>query len=242
MTRVQPGIDGVRLPVGTLVFRIGESAHLSPEAKRQKKAMAIMFRPTTADRESKSKCISVWVEDLTLPDEAWSMMGARPKNTVVACLNSEKIRSVVPPSGLAPMDLQWDRDESLGNHPGSDGHAGLWGLVQGDGLPGKKTKLHELQSQLADIARISPTPVPHNLENEAVAVAAYYFAMRHRPCSCTNEQHWVEGVRKLRRIRAIDVAADTLAVPSANGTGHEGLEKRVSARLEDATSETTARR
>jgi len=100
MTKPRPGSDGDLLPAGTLVFRIGKRADPSPEALKQKKPPEILFKPSSDDEESPGKRLSIWVEELTLPDQGWAFMGCDPAKTMVACLNVDAIRAIQPPEPL----------------------------------------------------------------------------------------------------------------------------------------------
>ena len=75
MTKPRPGSDGEPLPAGTLVFRVGKRADPSPEALKQKKPPEILFKPSSDDEESPGKRLSIWVEELTLPDQGWAFTG-----------------------------------------------------------------------------------------------------------------------------------------------------------------------
>lgn len=205
MSSIRPGRDGEPLPPRTLVFRIGKNAQLSPEAQRRRRALPIMFEPSSDDKASASKCISIWVEELTVADQGWAMMGANPKNTVVACLEADAIWAVPAPSGFEPMRTQWEVARlpggELNTAPGAEGHAGIWGLIQGGDGKQDKAKKSALRSVLADLAAISPVPVPHDLAQAYIETAAYYISEKHGGCCCTNEAHWILALRQLRRER-----------------------------------------
>lgn len=213
MSSIRPGQDGAPLPQGTLIFRIGKGAKLSPEAIRQGKAMPVMFEPSSSDEESPSKRISVWVEELTVADQGWAMMGSNPANTVAACLNADDIITAAVPPEFQPMRTCWETarldDGSVNTHPGAEGHAGIWGLIQGGKGKQDSKRRGALRSILADLAKLSPVPVPHKFEHQHVAVAAYYIAEKHGTCGCSNDRHWILAVQQLRRsvVRAVREAA-----------------------------------
>jgi hypothetical protein len=108
MCTLSPGNDGDRLPPGTLVFRIGKNAHVSPAGLDyvlgQRKALPEMFQPS-GDEER----LSVWVEELTIADQAWAIMGCKPANTVVACLTVDNIRAIMPPDHFVPLSKSADQ-------------------------------------------------------------------------------------------------------------------------------------
>src|SRR5262245_20396785 len=135
MTKLRPGGDGEPLPEGTLVFRIGKRADPSPEALRQKKPPEILFKPSSEDEKSPGKRLSIWVEELTLPDQGWAFMGRDPAKTMVVCLNVDAIRSIRPPESFDPLGVEWEQarlpDGTPNTLPGAEGHAGIVGLLQG---------------------------------------------------------------------------------------------------------------
>ena len=93
------------------------------------------FKPSSDDEESPGQRRSIWVEGLTLPDQAWDFTGRDPEKAVVACLNVDDIRAVVPPEPFNELGVEWEQaqlqDGRANNHPGSEGHAGISGLLQG---------------------------------------------------------------------------------------------------------------
>jgi hypothetical protein len=168
-----------------------------------------MFQPSSDDERSPGKRLSIWVEDLTIADEAWTIMGAKPNNSVVACLESEAIRGIPAPTGFHPLRVEWELAvvDGLGGskvpdtRPGAIGHAGIWGLIQGADNKTDKDKRRALRSALADVARLSPVPVPHDLSEDYLRIAAYYVAASHGECTCGPRAHWVMAIRQLRRER-----------------------------------------
>jgi hypothetical protein len=209
MSTIRPGKDGEPLPPGTLVFRVGTNSQLNVVAIQQHKVSPIMFEPSSGDKESVGKRISIWVEHLTVADRAWAIMGSKPTYTVVACLDSEKVRAIPAPAGFQPLDAEWEqavRPDEHGNlvpntAPGAEGHAGIRGLIQGGNGKEDKLKRKELRSKLADVAEASPVPVPHNIPEEHLQVAAYYIHINHGGCGCSADDHWIMAVRQLRRQR-----------------------------------------
>lgn len=209
MDNIRPGKDGEPLPHGTLVFRVGKNAWLSDVALEGRKALPVMFEPSSDDKKSKSKCISIWVEALTVADQGWAIMGAKPAYTAVACLDSEKVRAIPPTGEFQPFQVQWeqavvrldDGTEVPNTAPGAAGHAGIWGLIQGKENKTDGLKRKDMRSKLADIADVSPVPVPHDIPEEHLQEAAYYVYLMHGDCACAAEDHWVAAVRQLRRAR-----------------------------------------
>jgi hypothetical protein len=133
MNKLRPGSDGERLPEGTLVFRIGKNADPSPEALQRAKPPEILFKPSSEDEESPGRRLSIWAEELTLPDQGWAFMGSNPSKTMVACLNVDAIRAVQPPEAMKPLDLEWEQarfaDGGVNTLPGAEGPCGHYGLA-----------------------------------------------------------------------------------------------------------------
>ena len=204
---LRPGKDGDAVPPQTLVFRIAK-ARLSPEALKQRKVQAEMFEPSSDDKASLGKRVSLWVEELTVADQAWAFMGCDPEKTVVACLNVDSVRQIDPPQGFAPLDVHWEqamakddqRNEAPNTVPGAEGHVGISGLIQGGRSKGDTNKRKELRSALADAATISPVPVPHDIPEEQLKVAAYYISLEEPGCG-REVLKWTIATRQLRRAR-----------------------------------------
>lgn len=168
MVDLRPGPDGEQLPPNTFVFRIGKAVHLSPVAIRNGRPLPGMFELSSEEKATIEKRLSVWAEELTVADEAWEIMKKNPANTVVACLNTNVIRTI------KPLDVEWEcaltensnGDVVANTLPGAIGHAGIAHLYDDNKIV-RKT----LRAKLADIANLSPVPVPHNFSNEAIESA-----------------------------------------------------------------------
>lgn len=203
MTMPQPGIDGEPLPAATLVFRIAKGVRLNSQALTKGDALEIFFKPSKDDEKSPGRRLSVWVEAMTLPDQAWEFADRDPAYTVALCLGVDDIRAVIPPEPFDPLDVEWEKaklkDGSDNTKPGAEGHAGITGLLQG----GKREKdqRKELRSRLADKASVSPVPVPHDIPEEHLRIAAYFIYENGEDPDGTCETHWVSAVRQLRRVR-----------------------------------------
>ncbi len=205
MPTIRPGDDGANLPPGTLVFRIGKKAYLNPEALKKKKALEVMFKPSSSDEKSPGKRLSIWVEELTIADQGWSIMGSEPSNTVVACLNVDEIRAVAPPTPFQSLEVEWERalteDGEPNTHPGAEGHAGITGLLQGGNGKMDKERRKLLRSILADKANISPVPVPHDIPEEHIRLAAFYISEKADQKAGLQMLDWIKAIRQLRRER-----------------------------------------
>ncbi len=203
MTMPQPRSDGEPLPAATLVFRIAKGVRVNSQALTKGEALEIFFKPSKDDEKSPGRRLSVWIEELTLPDQAWDFAERDPAYTMALCLGVDDIHAVIPPEPFDPLNVEWEKaklkDGSDNTKPGAEGHAGISGLLQG----GKKdtARRKELRSRLADKASISPVPVPHDIPEEHLKVAAYFIAENGDMPGCGREAHWVAAVRQLRRAR-----------------------------------------
>jgi hypothetical protein len=208
MSTLHPGNDGDQLPAGTLVFRIGKNTQLSPAALEGKRASPEMFELSTDDKNSPGKRLSVWVEGLTVADQAWALMGAKPERTVVACLSVDSINAIPAQPGFSALRVEWEQavtqegdGKTVPNRRlGAEGHSGIAGLLQGGNGKMDSTKRKALRSALADIAEISLVPVPHDIPEDHIRLAAYFICEKGHPGGET--QHWIMAVRQLRRERA----------------------------------------
>jgi hypothetical protein len=209
MTAPLPGNDGDPVPAGVKIFRIGKNTDLNPAAIERRQALAIMFELSTADKAAAVPRLSVWVEALTVADQAWDFMGSNPARTVVACLSVDKVSAIHAQPGFAALRVEWEQamiDDGNGNktpniRPGAEGHAGIAGLNQGGGKA-DSNKRKALRSALADIAGISDVPVPHQFEPEHLKVAAYYISRKPEQSTGTPDGDWIKAIRQLRRARA----------------------------------------
>lgn len=181
------------------VFRVAR-IKLNETADATNHGLEGVFDLSSTDKKSDCPLLSMWAEHLTLPDEAWRMMGSNPKNTSVACLKVGDIRGIADENGSHPLIVIWDvAVDANGNRvtcPEAKGHCGVSGLDH----PNKKTR-KLLRSKLADAAKLSRVPVPHNLCHEHIAVAAYYISLNssHEREAASN---WVDATRQLRRLHA----------------------------------------
>jgi hypothetical protein len=205
MTKIDAGSEGSPLPEGTLVFRIGKGLRLNTEAIETNQGLEILFELSSTDKESPGQRLSIWVEELTLPDQAWDIMGRNPASTVVACINVDSICGIAPPDPFAPLRVEWERairsDGTPNTKPGADGHCGISGLNQGGKGKVDGNRRKELRSKLADLARISPVPVPHDIPEEVLHVAAYYISIDPHTPDGDCEDNWIRAIRMIRRLR-----------------------------------------
>jgi hypothetical protein len=119
---------------------------------------------------------------------------------MVACLNVDEIRAIQPPEPFDLLGAEWEQallpDGTVNTMPGAEGHAGITGLLQGGNGKADSKRRKALRSMLADAAEISPVPVPHDLPEEHLRVAAYYI---HEKGKGSQEADWICAVRQLRR-------------------------------------------
>jgi hypothetical protein len=205
---LHPGSDGEPLPSGTLIFRIGRDVHLNSALRERGNVSPGIFELTQEDKNSPGTRLSVWVEELTIADQAWCFMGSKPKNTLVACLHSDRIREITPPEGFARLDVEWERalnpDGTVNDSPGAQGHSGISNLHQGGEGKQDKARRMRLRLCLADIAMLSPVPVPHDIPDEYLRVAAYFVYQKNVERGASEVANWINAVRQLRRARVRD--------------------------------------
>ena len=210
MTAPQRGNDGDPVPAGVMIFRIGKNTDLNPAAIERREALAIMFELSTADKAAAVPRLSVWIEELTVTDQAWDFMGSNPARTVVACLSVGVVNAIPTQPAFAALRVEWEQamvDDGNGNmipntRPGAEGHVGITGLNQGGGGKADSNKRKPLRSALADLARISDVPVPHQFEERHLQDAAYYISRKNEHRTDTPDGDWIRAIRQLRRARA----------------------------------------
>jgi hypothetical protein len=133
----------------------------------------------------------------------------KPENNVVACLTVNKILAIPQQSGFEPLLVEWEQaltndgagGKILNTRPGAEGHAGITGLNQGGGGRMHKNQRKDMRTDLADVSDLSPVPVPHNIPEEHIRIAAYFI---HENCGDPGsncEADWVRAIRQLRRAR-----------------------------------------
>ena len=207
-----PEPEGEPLPAGTLIFRIGKDCHLSKQALRCGDPLPPLFELSTDDRKADPPRLSVWVEAMTIADQAWQYMGGKPLNTVVACISVDEVRAIPIHMPFDAINVEWEQarwpNGDINDDAGAEGHCGISGLNQGGGGKMDSNRRRELRSQLADTARISPMPVPHNIQEEYLRVAAYFIDEKGEILGGGCAEHWVAAIRQLRREA---VRAQTLA-------------------------------
>jgi hypothetical protein len=219
MSTLCPGIDGTPVPDGVLIFRIGKNAQLSPAGIGRRKASPAMFELSTDDKNSPGKRLSVWLEELTVADQAWAFMGANPERTVVACLNVDSIHAMPVQPGFSSLRVEWEQgltEDASGNKlpntlPGGEGHAGIANLHQGADNKTDSKKRKALRSILADIAKISPVLVPHDIPEEHIQIAAFFISLKPDQSTGSQAQDWIKAIRQLRRDRVKQDAQQTQA-------------------------------
>ena len=203
---LHPGNDGDSLPAGTLIFRVGRDVHASAAVLERREVLPGLFELTDDDKDSPGKRLSVWAEELTIADQAWDFMGAKPKNSLVVCLNADDVRGIVPPEGFAVPDAEWEQalnpDGTFNTRPGTEGHCGINNLHQGGGGKMEKAKRLRLRLKMAEIAKLSPVPVPHDIPEDHLRVAAFYIDQNGEQPGGTCDAHWVSAIRQIRRARA----------------------------------------
>jgi hypothetical protein len=126
------------------------------------------FALSSEDKKSVPPHLSVWVDSLTTPEQAYSFLGENSSRKLVLRLQVEEIRRTegncgeTSYSGL--LDVIWvhlfqsiDGRSVKDSRPGADGHSGIIGIDEGSAPTGlsknqKKLLRKDLRSKLADIA------------------------------------------------------------------------------------------
>jgi hypothetical protein len=118
------------------------------------------------------------------------------------------IHAIPPQPGFTALRAEWEqavKDDGTGgkvrnNKPGAEGHAGIAGLNQGGTGKTHRMQRLALRSALADIASISPVPVPHDIPVDHIQVAAYYIYEKGLR-DILPEANWIRAIRQLRRTK-----------------------------------------
>jgi hypothetical protein len=223
MSKVRAGKDGEPVPAGTRVFRIGKRTQLSPEAKRTGRASPEMFELSSEDKNSEGQRLSIWVEEITIADQAWDFMGAKEECDIVACLCVDGILSIPSQTDFERPRVEWETARTIdaegrivrNDQPGAEGHCGITGLNQGGHGRVHKNRRKEMRSDLADAAKVSPVPIPHDIPEEHLRVAAYYLFEKDTENNRSQEDHWISAIRQLRRERVQEQYAGRLALPES---------------------------
>ena len=153
------------MPAGEWVLRV---AVLDAEFQASGRASPAAFELSSEDKKGVPPRLSVWVERLTTPAQAWSLMGENPDYQLALRLNVDAIRSLRPEpeaASVPSLDVEWeplmtrsaDRRWIPDSRPGAEGHAVITGLMRGGAVSRIHTK--SLRSQLADLAEVILLPV-----------------------------------------------------------------------------------
>jgi len=187
------------VPPNMWVLRVGKDVAVSELASLPCSPAPIrMFVLSTADKTSDRAHLSVFVEELTVADQAWAILGSKPNYTVVACASVVMINSVSvtrPDNAIVEqLDVQWEPPSNQ-TDPGAEGHCGIFNVYH----PSSKTLERALRSKLADQFRLSPVPVPHNFSDDEVQQTVNLF-----DCDPdeNSELRLTMAIRELRRRRS----------------------------------------
>ena len=139
---------------------------MSPEAIRTlfDRGMALpeFFELSTEDKKQSTPRLSVWVEGLTTPEQAWVLVGAARHRRIVLTLPVDQVRTIEPqpPAPVHPgLEVEWEPATILepdgqrvpDHRAGFEGHAGIARL---DDRFGTKTQRKDLRAQLARLASV----------------------------------------------------------------------------------------
>ncbi len=126
------------------------------------------FALSSEDKITNPPHLSVWVDSLTTPEQAYSFLEKNSLRKLVLCLEVEEIRTIEANSEEAGysglLDVIWvylfqdiDCHQVRDSRPGANGHSGITGLDEKsapDGLTKNQKKLlrKDLRSRLAEVA------------------------------------------------------------------------------------------
>lgn len=148
---LQPGNRGEPLPADEKVLRL-------LKASKDSRVTDAAFELTTQDKASPLQSLSVWVTQLTNPEQAREFMEENKETYSLYCLldvNAIRTLRLSPDSSVMPLDVVWDPltlpdSEERDPRPGAEGHAGITGLIRPPGM--EKMLYKRLRVQLADLA------------------------------------------------------------------------------------------
>lgn len=120
-----------------------------------------VFELSSLDKKSVPPHLSVWVDALTTPKQAYSFLPENSPCRLVLRLNVEKVRKLVGGSDeklhSSLLDVVWvhliqnvDGEQIRDRRPGAEGHAGIIGLD--DKSVSNKLLRKDLRSKLAELA------------------------------------------------------------------------------------------
>ena len=147
------------VPDDCCIIRLGRAPKDFPE---DGKVLAIQlgdcFNLSTKDKEGDPPHLSVWVNALTTPEQAYAFLGTKHLQTLVLQLEVDEIRAIVCHSGknmIHRLDVLWvhlaNQDGEGQDLPlGFRGHAGITGL-DNQSSPEKLLRKN-LRAQLAELA------------------------------------------------------------------------------------------
>ena len=150
------------VPDDCCIIRLGRAPKDFPE---DRKVLAIQlgdcFNLSTKDKEGDPPHLSVWVNALTTPEQAYAFLRTKHLQTLVLQLEVDEIRAIVAHSGNNMMhpgllDVLWVHLASQDGEEGQDvllgfrGHAGITGL-DNQSSPEKLLR-KDLRAQLAELA------------------------------------------------------------------------------------------
>lgn len=143
---------GEPLPDGETVLRMA----IAPPLDGWGESFAFAFAPSSQDEASPLQSVSVFVERLTMPEQA--AMFVAPRYTLALRLSVDAIRALRPEPDVPEvpsLDVVWEvltnADGSPDTRPGASGHAGITGLVRPNAI--RRSVYRSYRLQLADLAQ-----------------------------------------------------------------------------------------
>lgn len=159
MPTLERGSEGAPLPADEWVIRLCIREWCSMDFRESRRILPNLFELSSADKSADPPLLSVYAERLCTPAQAWDLLGARPRQSVVVFLKVSDIRNLElesPSSSFPGLDVVWSRairviggEALIDDRPGSEGHAGILHLSHGS--LGRQQRA-ELRSKLADLA------------------------------------------------------------------------------------------
>jgi hypothetical protein len=150
--KIIPGKKGEPLQSNIIVVRLAKYSSGSVEGK---KAHETHFSLSTADELSELQSLSVWVRELTPPEQARMLMGQNRDTYKLALhLNVDNIRAInfTQDAPVPPLDVVWDTD----HRPGAEGHSGITGLKRPPNC--SRVQYKTIRSKLARTAKVEILP------------------------------------------------------------------------------------
>ena len=156
---LEPAETGTPLPAGEIVFRL-------LKASKDGMALETHFALSEEDKNASLPALSIWPLRLTTPEQARSFLSEDKQGSyrLYALLSVDQVRELTASDLTDPvLNVVWDRLYEAGTNlpdsrPGTQGHAGITGLVKPPGM--EKVVYKKLRTRLADLANLNLKQLP----------------------------------------------------------------------------------